>query len=794
MSLVSNLFTSYSRYLVRPLVKFWLGKYDFDLMKILCNDVRIIEVDIKDTKLAKFLLARGLTRYLGLARTSNQQLFKKDHDYLPKIDKYIFPYESPKQIAQNSTDILILSPSLSLRNLWYFNNYKHTLYVLCSPESIFDTLLAIPGLLKNVSLKRIQVVGASILQEEQGINRKFIVIKIIEHKIPNARHYISPVIGIEKFFKYLEKSQVNYTILRWFDDLPEISPGEDIDMLVADENVEVVETFLKDQPGLIPCDIYSVSGLPRTAYKNMAYYPPPLAQKILKGSITFKDYFCVPSPKEHFLSLAYHAIYHKGKSSGIPKSLHDDIPLTYEPEHDYTGILGSLAKSLGINVEITLEALDAYLASEGWQPPRDTLARLDSKELWLQQSQLSNGAQHKEENFDGLVVFFIRQNALKFEFQDRIVNSLSRGGFNILVEKRLNSQEIERVKNRVRGGNWGRGPWSQSGGNPVIVVVAYDLLPIPPSPVHKANQPNLSNARILFKNKIRNELNNMLPSSEKCNFLHSSDNEQEAWDYLQIAMPDEIDQIKDKITKLRASFITTQPVKQQLSNLGRRSKIELIEYQGSLAVKKTFRPTCERFLKREIFVMEKFSKIRSEIPPLLEYGSNFIIFPYYENILRFKRRQSRLLPLQVAKQAIETLCFFYELGYSLIDFHPANLIVDSKTGLKLTDFEFLYKYKTQPESFEKCYDIAGIPDDFDGDKPLDLAIICYSKMWKPYIGLSLTSLLHDPVWLQHTKRLRYAILNLPIRFIKNNIILNIKNSIKNNIPLRIKTFLKIWLH
>ncbi len=782
MNIISNLFTSYSRYLVRPLVKFWLGKYDFDLMKILRNDVRIIEVDIKDIKLAKFLFQRGLTRYLGLSRTSNQQLFKKDHDYLPKIDEHIFPYESPKQIAQNSTEILILSSSL--RHLWSFNNYKHTLYVLCSPESIFDTLLAILGLSKNVLLKRIQVVGTSILKEERGINRGFLVVKILKHKIPNARRYISPFIGIENFFKYLEKSQVSYTILRWFNSLPEIFPGEDIDMLVADENIEVVETILKEQPGLIPCDIYSVSGLPGTAYRNMAYYPPLLAKQILKESVIFKDYFRVPSSKEHFLSLAYHAIYHKGKSSGIPKSLHNDMQLTCEPEHNYAGILASIAKSLGINVEITLKALDAYLASEGWQPPQDSLARLDSKELWLQQSQLSDTAQHKEKNFDGLVVFFIRQNALEFGLQNKIVNSLSREGFNILVEKRLNSQEIERVKHRVRGGNWGKGPWQKSGGNPVIIVVAYDLVPIPPSSVHKAKQPNLSNARILFKNKIRNELNNILPSSEKCNLLHSSDNEQEAWDYLQIALPNEIDQIKDRINKLRASFITTQPVKRQLSNLGRRTKVELIEYQGSLAVKKTFRPGSERFLKREIFVMEKFSKIRSEIPPLLEYGSNFIIYPYYENILRFKRGQSKLLPLQVAKQAIEILRFFNELGYSLIDFHPGNLIVDSKTGLKLIDFEFLYKYKTQPESFEKCYEIAGIPADFDGDKPVDFKTICYSKTWELYIGLSLTSLLHDPVWLQRAKRLRYATLNLPIRFIKNN---------KNNIRLVIKTCLKRWL-
>ena len=38
---------------------------------------------------------------------------------------------------------------------------------------------------------------------------------------------------------------------------------------------------------------------------------------------------------------------------------------------------------------------------------------------------------------------------------------------------------------------------------------------------------------------------------------------------------------------------------------------------------------------------------------------------------------------------------------------------------------------------------------------------CYARNWQPYIGLSLRSLLHDPTWLQHTKRAVYYVIASP---------------------------------
>jgi hypothetical protein len=140
--------------------------------------------------------------------------------------------------------------------------------------------------------------------------------------------------------------------------------------------------------------------------------------------------------------------------------------------------------------------------------------------------------------------------------------------------------------------------------------------------------------------------------------------------------------------------------------------------------------------------------------------SHAVIYPYYEDVLRFDRSSGKLLPLGVAKQAIQALRRVYDAGFALIDAHPENILVDRREGLKLMDFEFIYSYGRKPSSFERSYDIGGCPDDFDGDLPIG-GPTSYARDWQPYVGLSLDSLLHDPAWLQHLKRFVHYLVYSP---------------------------------
>jgi hypothetical protein len=351
----------------------------------------------------------------------------------------------------------------------------------------------------------------------------------------------------------------------------------------------------------------------------------------------------------------------------------------------------------------------------------------------------------KETMIDGLAVFIVEEKAIELGITDKLIDLIAQQGFYILNRKILTSSNIKNLKSQKNLVDY---PCLKAVDCPKIIVVAFDFLPISLSTLQQAEYPSLDNARLLTKQKINKYFHHCQPNLKKINLLHSTDNSQDAWHFLEIVMPDEIEPITEQITTLSQSFATHYPIQRDLTSFyRRRSKLELIEYQGSLAVKKTFRPGCERFFERELFVMKNFSQMRPQIPTLLEYGSFFIISPYYEDTLRFDSSCEQI-PLSVAKQAMEILYFFYKQGYALIDFHPGNLIIDREQGLKVIDFEFLYRYKVKPKSLKECYDLAGIPSDFEGDRPLRsfkrkglILTRSYETDWKPYIGLELDILL-----------------------------------------------------
>ncbi|MCE8035042.1 hypothetical protein EKK97_00990 [Billgrantia tianxiuensis] len=203
------------------------------------------------------------------------------------------------------------------------------------------------------------------------------------------RRYIDGKAGMTAFLDTLKAKRVDYVVLRWFDTLPDISPGEDVDILVADEDaariVDCVSVNRRSQD--IACDIYSVSGLPGTSHRDGSYYPPDKARQMLEHAVWMNGLVRVPSVDEHFLSLSYHAIYHKGYLSGIPSEHRmRNTKVVVPQDHDYRGILENLhgqSSHASTALDMTLERLDAFLSGLGWRPDPDTLKRLSKRNEWI---------------------------------------------------------------------------------------------------------------------------------------------------------------------------------------------------------------------------------------------------------------------------------------------------------------------------------------------------------------------------------------------------------------------------
>lgn len=202
-----------------------------------------------------------------------------------------------------------------------------------------------------------------------------------------ARRYISDGISVSDFLEELHVKKVNYVVLRWYESLPEVAPGEDIDILVADEDVSKLKPLLKGKKGRHqPVDLYSVSGLPGSAYNRLPYYQPEIAKDILNRSVIWSGLCRVPSPRDAFLSMAYHVVYHKGHSSGVPASGFEVSSNEGHGDHDYVSVLLEKAGNAGIQLElndINLARLDELLGEAGWRPSIETLTKLSVRNLWL---------------------------------------------------------------------------------------------------------------------------------------------------------------------------------------------------------------------------------------------------------------------------------------------------------------------------------------------------------------------------------------------------------------------------
>ena len=99
----------------------------------------------------------------------------------------------------------------------------------------------------------------------------------------SPRRYIPKDVGVENFFRSLNKLGVQYVCLRWHEDLPRLKDGEDIDLLVDDHDLPQIETLLtgtRDEG--VPVDLYTVSGIPGTDYCTVPYFLPALARFALE--------------------------------------------------------------------------------------------------------------------------------------------------------------------------------------------------------------------------------------------------------------------------------------------------------------------------------------------------------------------------------------------------------------------------------------------------------------------------------------------------------------------------------
>lgn len=418
-----------------------------------------------------------------------------------------------------------------------------------------------PRLPKSASPSRHKTweAGASILRSAitRLVMRNSVSRRILGTWQRPRERVVSRSLGVPGLFRALENQGVDYVVLRWFESLPDVAPGQDIDLLVSDDGAHVVDGLLKRTRSRrgIPCDVYSVTGLPSFDLRGAAYFPPTLASEILARAVQHPQSGArVPCAEDHFRSLAYHAIYKKGYKSGLPVSATEG-PRDSARVHDYATALAELASRLDVNVAITMEDLDHYLGQVGWRPSFDHLGKWRKSNAFCAQLHDRLAQANIEGVPDGLVVFVVRERAAHPEVEEQFRRTIRAQGFREAGVHVLDEGGVERACREIRGGNWGRGPFPASGGLPHTLLVYVDPAPMPPTADQLLKYPGLDNLRIRrVKYVLRQWWNDYLPPSQRCNVLHSSDNASHAAHYLRSALPD----VADNIIQ-RAALMATDP-------------------------------------------------------------------------------------------------------------------------------------------------------------------------------------------------------------------------------------------
>jgi hypothetical protein len=536
----------------------------------------------------------------------------------------------------------------------------------------------------------------------------------------DARRYLAPSVSVEEFFRILDRRNVPYVVLRWFEALPQVDPGEDIDVLVADEHLEFLYTLLLTRPmrrDSQAFDVYSVSGLPGSDFNGVPYYPPRFARAVLADAVRCHDLYRVPSLEHHFQSLAYHALYHKGYASGLrvdgdPQRDPDGGPSA--PDHYYEAVLADLAEQLGTPVLPSLDGLDEVLAREGLRPPMDTLERLVPGNPWIHDRFFAD-LPVVDPAWRGLAVFVLRERAE--DQADLVGEELGRHGFEILEVVRLDPAQQDAASHHIRGGNWERGPWPVSGGGPSVYVVGYDVAPR----LEAAGGPE-ANLRIReAKAKVREQLLHDIDPQSQYNPLHSSDNPRQGLDYLDLlADPELVARIRRQARDLTATCASPFPLLRYLAPdaPARRSRVALVEHPvHGPSVCKLYRPGAIRFFERELRARKELAGL-PEVPGLLDHGDNWVLTPFYRDD---RSQVLRSLPfaaafdneVQLRPEATRALAGFaralHERGMFILDLSTENLLSDPQAGLKVLDLEFLQEYAGPAPSLADCYSFHGVP-------------------------------------------------------------------------------------
>lgn len=312
--------------------------------------------------------------------------------------------------------------------------------------------------------------------------------------------------------------------LRWVEMVEEGEAVADLDLLVRGSAAEALEQRLSREIGTFPVDLYTDDGSGKRLFKDVPYYPPSMAQRVLDSASVRDSGARVPSPLWRFVSYAFHLLFHKSNRLGVAT---DSLTPAAFGDERYVRELWRLADAAGEPRPQSVGDIEEMLRRHDAFPELDTIGFYSTGNAFLAARYVAGHAEMEP----GLGVFVLRDFGLPSGIVEDVRGRLRSSGFELLAETPLDRNSA--AVTRIRGGNWIDDQAPGKVALPVHAFVCLDPRPVTPAGADRRRYPRLDNANMLLKAVLRSEFAG-LGEKSKLNFIHASDNSAEAKVYAEV--------------------------------------------------------------------------------------------------------------------------------------------------------------------------------------------------------------------------------------------------------------------
>jgi len=201
-----------------------------------------------------------------------------------------------------------------------------------------------------------------------------------------------------------------------------------------------------------------------------------------------------------------------------------------------------------------------------WRPALDTLAKIAQWNEWVRLRYFST----KEELQLNLFAMILKSSAVEIQLDKVVIKEANKANY-VIIENSIFNEDIKKdAIKRIRGGVWNDGLNNNKEVykyHPSQIILLLDM--------ENRGEPGIRQFKEMLRKKV---------DKNKTSLIHTTDNDLETWDYINICLPNQEDKLrniinsyKKDIKNYKRNFLNLQSIQYRISSAKTKIKSLLID-------------------------------------------------------------------------------------------------------------------------------------------------------------------------------------------------------------------------